>query len=59
MGTGVYKWPTELAASIAVKALLMSTFDETLICTVDEAVKAIYQKVISALEIGIILIHAV
>ena len=30
MGTGVYKWPMALAADIAVKALLMSTLEETL-----------------------------
>ena len=32
MGTGVYKWPTDLAASIAVEELLKSSFDETLMC---------------------------
>ena len=43
MGTGVYKWPMELAADIAVKALLTSTFEETLMCVVDEKTRLIYQ----------------
>jgi O-acetyl-ADP-ribose deacetylase (regulator of RNase III) len=43
MGTGVYKWPMELAADIAVKALLTSTFEETLMCVMDERTRLIYQ----------------
>ena len=43
MGTGVYKWPLELAADIAVKALLTSTFEETLMCVMDEKTRLIYQ----------------
>jgi O-acetyl-ADP-ribose deacetylase (regulator of RNase III) len=43
MGTGVYKWPMELAADIAVKALLTSTFEETLMCVVDEKTRLMYQ----------------
>ena len=43
MGTGVYKWPMALAADIAVKALLTSTFDETLMCVMDEATRVVYQ----------------
>jgi O-acetyl-ADP-ribose deacetylase (regulator of RNase III) len=43
MGTGVYKWPMALAADIAVKALLTSTFDETLMCVIDERTRLIYQ----------------
>ena len=44
MGTGVYKWPLELAADIAVKALLTSTFDQTLMCVMDEATQVVYQN---------------
>jgi O-acetyl-ADP-ribose deacetylase (regulator of RNase III) len=44
MGTGVYKWPMELAADIAVKALLTSTFEQTLMCVMDEATRVVYQK---------------
>jgi O-acetyl-ADP-ribose deacetylase (regulator of RNase III) len=43
MGTGIYKWPMALAADIAVKALLMSTFEETLMCVIDEKTRLIYQ----------------
>ena len=35
MGTGVYKQPMGLAADIVLKALLTSTFDETLMCLMD------------------------
>lgn len=43
MGTGVYKWPMALAANISVKALLTSTFDQTLMCVMDERTRLIYQ----------------
>ena len=43
MGTGVYKWPVELAADIAVKALLTSTFEQTLMCVIDESTRVVYQ----------------
>ena len=43
MGTGVYKWPIELAADIAVKALLTSTFEQTSMCVIDEKTRLIYQ----------------
>jgi O-acetyl-ADP-ribose deacetylase (regulator of RNase III) len=48
MGTGVYKWPMGLAAGIAVKALLTSTFESTLMCVVDEATRMLYQKEVGA-----------
>ena len=44
MGTGVYKWPIELAADIAIKALLTSTFDQILMCVMDESTRMVYQK---------------
>lgn len=43
MGTGVYKWPMALAVDIAVKALLTSTYEDTLMCVVDEKARLIYQ----------------
>ena len=43
MGTGVYKWPMALAADIAVKALLTSTFEQTSMCVMDEKTRLIYQ----------------
>jgi|TARA_B110000967_G_scaffold64640_1_gene66596 hypothetical protein len=48
MGTGVYKWPMALAADIAAKALLTSTSESTLMCVVDGATRALYQK-----EVGV------
>ena len=44
MGTGVYKWPMVLAADIAVKALLTSTFEQTLMCVMDESTQVVYQR---------------
>jgi len=35
MGTGIYKWPAELAAKIALDALTESKFEETLMCIQD------------------------
>ena len=43
MGTGAYKWPMASAADIAVKALLTSTFEQTLMCVIDEKTRLIYQ----------------
>ena len=43
IGTGVYKWPMALAADIAVKVLLTSTFEQTLMCVMDEKTRLIYQ----------------
>jgi len=43
MGTGAYKWPMASAADIAVKALLSSTFEKTLMCVIDEKTRLIYQ----------------
>ena len=34
MGTGIYKWPLELAAEIAVKELLKSRFERTYMCVI-------------------------
>ena len=49
MGTGAYKWPMELSAGIAVKALLTSTFESTLMCVADEAARVSYQQVMRIL----------
>jgi len=43
MGSGIYKWPMVLAADIAVKALLTSTFEQTLMCVMNEEARLIYQ----------------
>ena len=43
MGTGVYKWPLELAADIATRELLKSRFEETFLCVMDEPTKDAYE----------------
>ena len=48
MGTGVYRWPLEKAAKIAIDELTKSNFKETSLCVVDEETKSAYQR---ALEI--------
>jgi O-acetyl-ADP-ribose deacetylase (regulator of RNase III) len=51
MGTGVYRWPLELAAKIAVKELAQSKFEMTTMCVIDEATRTIYQRACAKLEI--------
>jgi O-acetyl-ADP-ribose deacetylase len=51
MGTGVYRWPLELAAEIAIKELALSKFEVTTICVIDEATRTVYQRACSNLEI--------
>lgn len=43
MGTGIYKWPLELAAGIAVNELAKSKFKETTMYVVDDATRTIYE----------------
>ena len=42
LGTGVYRWPLEVAAKIAVTELRKSEFDKTLMCVADEMTRAKY-----------------
>ena len=51
MGTGVYRWPLELAAEIAIKELALSKFEVTMMCVIDEATRTIYQRACAKLEI--------
>jgi len=44
MGTGVYRWPLELAAEIAIEELAKSKFETTAMCVVDEATRNTYQQ---------------
>ena len=44
MGTGVYKWPLELAADIAINALVQSGFETTSLYVVDEVTRGAYQQ---------------
>ena len=45
MGTGVYRWPLELAAEIAIEELAQSKFEETTMCVIDELARATYKKI--------------
>ena len=45
-GVGIYMWPMGLAADIAIKALLTSMFEETLMCVTDEKTNLIYQVIL-------------
>ena len=51
MGTGVYRWPLELAAGIAIKELAQSKFEETTMCVIDEVTRTTYQRACAKLEI--------
>ena len=42
LGTGVYRWPLEVAAKIAVAELSKSKFEMTLMCVADSQTKAAY-----------------
>ena len=44
MGTGVYGWPLELAADIALSVLTQSDFEMTSLYVLDEATRGIYQQ---------------
>ncbi len=50
MGTGVYKWPLELAAEIAVNALEKSEFETTSLYVVDEVTQGVYQQALDNLR---------
>ena len=43
MGTGVYRWPLELAADIAVRALAQSGFETTSLYVTDDITRKVYQ----------------
>ena len=44
MGTGIYRWPIELAANIAIKELKKSRYEKTIMCIVDSKIKAMYES---------------
>ena len=50
MGTGIYKWPQELAAEISVRELMKSSFEVTTVCVLDNEVRAVYRKVYEKLK---------
>ena len=47
MGTGIYRWPIELATDIAVKELKKSRYEKTIMCIVDSKTKAMYESKIT------------
>ena len=44
LGTGVYRWPLEVAAKIAVTELNKSEFESTMMCVADIQTKAAYDE---------------
>ena len=50
MGTGVYKWPLELAADIAIGELAQSEFETTSLYVIDEVICQVYQKTYESLQ---------
>ena len=44
LGTGVYRWPLEVAAKIAVTELAKSKFESTMMCVADEKIENIYKN---------------
>ena len=42
LGTGIYRWPLEVAAKIAVTELSKSEFESTMMCVADEIARAKY-----------------
>ena len=51
MGTGIYRWPLEIAAKIAMLELITSPFEETLMCVTDEQSRLIYQRSLGDIQI--------
>ncbi len=45
LGTGVYRWPLEVAAKIAVTELSKSKFETTMMCVPDSQTKEAYEQV--------------
>jgi O-acetyl-ADP-ribose deacetylase (regulator of RNase III) len=50
MGTGVYRWPIELAAQIAINELVKSKYEDTIICVIDEKIKSIYEEMLNRIN---------
>ena len=43
LGTGIYRWPIEVAAGVAVAELSKSEFETTMMCVADEVTAASYK----------------
>ena len=44
LGTGIYRWPLEVAAKVAVTELNKSEFESTMMCVADIQTKEAYDK---------------
>ena len=51
IGVGIYRWPSALAASIAISVLLTSPFKKTLVCLYDQENYDLYMTKIAPLGI--------
>ena len=47
LGTGVYRWPLEVAARIAITELSRSEFQESVMCVTDEMTAGVYEIALS------------
>lgn len=47
MGIGIYRWPVEVAAQIAVEQLTETEINSVSVYVVDEALKDVYQKALA------------
>ena len=52
LGTGVYRWPLEVAAKIALTELSKSKFDKTMICVADNQTKEAYAQTMGNEELN-------
>ena len=50
LGTGVYRWPLEVAAKIAVTELSKSEFESTMMCVSDSLSKKAYERAYTGLK---------
>ena len=50
MGIGIYRWPVEVAARIAVEQLSNTKLSTVSVYVVEEAIKSAYQKMIAELR---------
>jgi len=51
LGTGIYRWPLEVAAKIAIAELSKSEFESTMMCVADEIARGTYQESYDAFRI--------
>ncbi len=51
LGTGVYRWPLEVAAKIAVTELSKSKFETTMMCVADIQTKEDYAREYKGIKI--------